>query len=100
MGLKKLSDTEKVRRAKNEILRALKEAKENSNRAEALGSITQSLAYSYAILDADKDDSNKILFVAASIANEVQKVEVKPLFPSAGKQLELPQGGKDGKQKN
>lgn len=90
MSMKKLTDKDKVERVKREILRALREVKTNKNRAEVLGAVTMAMCYSYAILDADKDDANGIMFVAASVANEVQGVSAKPLFPDLGRQIELP----------
>lgn len=90
MATKKYSDKDKVERVKVEIARALNEIKTNPNRSEALGSVTMSLSMAYAVLDADKADNQSIMFVAATIANEVQGRLIKTPFSDRGKQLPLP----------
>lgn len=89
MAQAKLTDREKILRAKKECERALREIKFGSNRAEVLGSATMSLCLILSTLDATRDDKTGILFVAAQIATEVQKQETKPYFPADGVQLQL-----------
>lgn len=91
MALKKLTDKEKVERAKRQILRALEEIKGNSNKAEALGFVSGQLAHTYALLDADKDEPMAIVFVAVSILDEISPKERKPILGASviGDQPEL-----------
>lgn len=91
MAIKKLTDKEKVERAKLQILRALEQIKANENKSETLGYVTGQLAHTYALLDADKADEMAIVFVAVSILDEINPKERKPILGNyAGStQLEL-----------
>lgn len=89
--MKNLTATEKIDRAKVQVLRALEEIKNNPNRAEVLGFVTGQLAHTFATLDAQKDDSMAIVFVAAAIMDEVQPAKKKTYLngPATGDQLPL-----------
>jgi len=80
MAMKKMTDKEKVERAKKQVLRALEEIKNNPNKAEVLGFVTGQLAHTFALLDADKADEMGIVFVAVSILDEINPKERKPIL--------------------
>lgn len=87
---KKFTATEKIQRAKQGLLRALEEAKNNTNKTEALGFITGQIAYTYALLDSDSSDELSIVFVAANILDEISPKEKKTYLSTSPDQLELP----------
>lgn len=89
MAIKKLSDKEKVERVKAQVLRALEEAKNNTNKTEALGFITGQLAHIFATLDANRDDAMGIVFVAVSILDEIDPKPRTPILSGGATQLEL-----------
>lgn len=91
MALPKMTDKMKVERAKAQVLRALEEIKNNSNKTEALNFVTGQLAHTYALLDADKVDELGIVFVAVSILDEINPKERKPILSATNgaTQLEL-----------
>jgi len=89
MAMSKLTDKEKVNRTKTQVARALRESKYNQNRGEVLGYCVATLARIFATLDADKDDSQSIDFVAAEILAEVTNREKVEHFPADATQLQL-----------
>lgn len=93
MAKKGFTDKEKVERAKSGLLRALEEAKNNTNRTEAFGFVIGQIAHTFALLDSDIRDELGIVYVAANIMDEVFPREKKTYLqsPPTGKQLTLPQ---------
>lgn len=90
MGTHKLTDKEKVSRAKASALRALSQRKTNPDRNEVMGQLVSSMCMIFAILDADKNDSQSIQFVATSLWIEVTGQEQVSRIPvSEATQLEL-----------
>jgi len=86
---KKIPDKNKVERAKQAVLRCLDEARSNSNSNQTLSFVLGQLAYVFALLDADNDDEMRIVFVAASVLDEVQPQERKKYLPARPEQLPL-----------
>lgn len=86
---KKISDKSKVDRAKQAVLRCLEEARGNSNAAQTLSFVLGQLSYVFALLDADSDDEMKIVFVAASVLDEVHPQEKKMYLRARPEQLPL-----------
>lgn len=91
MAHKKLTDAKKVERARASLLRALTEIRDNSNRAEVLGFVTGQIAWTFALLDANKEDELGIVYVAAQIMDELEPKEKKPILPPLPGQLSLPE---------
>lgn len=87
--MKKITDKEKVARAKETVLRCLDEARNNQNKPQVLDFILGQLAYGFALLDADNGDEMKIVFVACSVLDEVQPKERKRYLPVNAEQLSL-----------
>lgn len=96
---KKFSDKEKIERAKTQLLRALSEVKNNPNKVEALGFVTGQMAHTVALLDSNTRDEMAIVFVAASLLDEVQpsKPKTKFLEDFSATQLELVETKDKGK---
>lgn len=94
MAIKKLTATEKVERAKMQILRALEQIKGNPNKTEVLGYVTGQLAHTYALLDADKADEMAMVFVAVSIMDEISPKERKPILGNSTELTQLELGEK------
>jgi hypothetical protein len=92
--MNKLTDKIKVERAKKQLLRALEEVRNNSNKVEVLGFVTGQIAHTFAMLDANKDDEMGIVFVAVSILDEINPKERKPILSAQPQpeQLKLPEG--------